>query len=404
MKRVSDAESLRDRLAGLLQREGTLRDPEVERAIRTVPRHVFVPNAPLEVAYEDRVIRLKDCDGVLVSSLSQPAMIVEMLQQLEVREGDRILEIGTGSGYTTALLAALTGPNGSVVSLDLEADLVEAATVRFSSLGLSHIRAFARDGALGYEPDAPYDRILLTVCVTDIQGAWWEQLQPGGRIVLPLSFNGVQKSIAFQESEGRLESRSAIDCGFVMLRGSAQHESVQRIKENPDVYLSADSRPHIDTDGLIERLLHQDPLWERVPGDYTPRDFHAGAMLWLALHDERFCRIETGNDAPPHLPALLLPYGESRLTIGLCDRDSIALLGFRLDPPRSPALFTAQFGPMNALAMKLRETLEAWDRAGRPGKRGLDVVATRANSAPGREIAAGTVVNREHSTFALNLR
>ncbi|MDP9018576.1 MAG: methyltransferase domain-containing protein, partial [Candidatus Eremiobacteraeota bacterium] len=341
-----------------------------------VPRHRFTASSSLEVAYDDRVIRLKEDHGVLISSLSQPAMIVEMLQQLDVQEGSRVLEIGTGSGYTTALLAELTGRDGRVVSIDLEPDLVAQAQTCFAALGYEQIYAFAGDGTAGDAPHAPFDRILLTVCVTDIEQAWWDQIAPGGRIVLPLSFNGVQKSIAFAEYDGMLTSSSTIDCGFVMVRGASQRTTTYRLSEDPEIYLSAEGETSIDRAAILARLTHDAPLILEVPGEYSTRDFYAGAMLWLALHDERFCRLELGTKTGRPIPALLAPSSGNQVTIGLCSADSIALLGFQYRvAPRLPLLYVSQYGGNNALSDRLFDLLRQWDEAGRPGGNGIKVTA-----------------------------
>ena len=399
--RMGDASVLRGQLADRLRREGVLRDSDVERAVRRVPRHLFSPETPLELAYDDRVIRLKEADGILISSLSQPAMIVEMLQQLEVRPGDRVLEIGTGSGYTAALLGELTGPKGSVVSIDLEADLVAAANDRFAGLGLSHVWAFTGDGSQGDAAHAPFDRILLTVCATDIEAAWWDQLARGGRIVLPLSFNGVQKSIAFVENDGILRSDGAIDCGFVMVRGAAKTEQMLRLSSDPEFFLSTESAANIDPVALTDRLLNEEPIWQRLSQPFAAKDFYAGATLWLAVHDRRFCRLETSGERTQRMPTLLVPVAGSRLTIGLCERDAIALLGFRLEAnPRAQALFVATYGPARGLEDRLDSLLLQWERAGRPGRRGLEVTAVRAGMRiPPHEITV--VVQRPATTFFL---
>ncbi|GAC1356467.1 MAG: hypothetical protein NVSMB31_17120 [Vulcanimicrobiaceae bacterium] len=395
---------MRAQLADRLAREGTLRDPAVARAVRRVPRHLFTASSPIEVAYDDRVIRLKEQDGVLISSLSQPAMIVEMLQQLDVHPGHRVLEIGTGSGYTTALLAELSGPSGLVVSIDLEADLVAQAVDCFDALGYEHICAFAGDGAAGDLSRAPFDRILLTVCVNDIEPGWWDQISTGGRMVLPLSFNGVQKSIAFAEEQGTLVSRSSIDCGFVMLRGASQRPATYRLSEEPEIFLSAEGATVIDQAAILARLCAEEPLVQQVKGQYATRDVYAGAMLWLALHDDRFCRLEINSQTMPPVPALLSPVNGNCLTIGLCSADSIALLGFEhRAAPQLPVLYVAQYGPDTALRDRLQELLAQWDTAGRPGGRGVEVVAIQ-NASPRPHPQHFTVaVRRPASTFYLTM-
>ncbi|MHB8357159.1 MAG: class I SAM-dependent methyltransferase [Vulcanimicrobiaceae bacterium] len=216
-----DALALRERMVSRLKAAGTIRSPAVERALRAVPRHAFIPNVPMEEAYADGVVFVKAHAGLTISSASQPTMIALMLEQLEVAPGSRILEIGTGSGYNAALLAHLTGPNGFVTTVELEADLAGAAQRALALFGTANVRVVTGDGSGGYPGDGPYDREIVTACALDIAPAWWEQLRDGGRLVVPLALDQVQRSIAFERDGSLLRSASVIDCAFVALRGSA---------------------------------------------------------------------------------------------------------------------------------------------------------------------------------------
>ena len=119
------AEQLRDALVDELLEAGMVRTPRVEMAMRTVPRHVFLPGTPLRRAYANEVVQTKrDADGVPISAASQPSIVGAMLEQLGVSPGMRILEIGAGTGYNAALLAYLTGDRGEVVTVDVDDDIV----------------------------------------------------------------------------------------------------------------------------------------------------------------------------------------------------------------------------------------------------------------------------------------
>src|SRR5579863_5072467 len=136
--RVNHQGELRERLVRHLEETRVLTSPAVAAAMRTVPRHIFVPGERLAEAYEDRAIAIKERDGAVISSISQPSMIVQMLQLLDVRAGMRVLEIGTGSGYNAALLAAVCAP-GSVVTVDIEADLIERARTALDVIDASNV-------------------------------------------------------------------------------------------------------------------------------------------------------------------------------------------------------------------------------------------------------------------------
>ncbi len=214
-----EAEARRQALVDDLKREGLLPSPRVEAAFRRVPRHLFLPGLAPEDAYRDDAIPTKRVDGVTVSASSQPAIMAIMLGQLDVQPGDRVLEIGTGTGYNAALLAELAGDDGRVVSVDIDAELVHAARHHLAAAGYPRLEVVCADGFHGYAAAAPYDRIVLTVGAWDVAPAWWKQLRPGGLLVLPLGIGAPQKSVAFQREGGGLASRSVRACGFMPLRG-----------------------------------------------------------------------------------------------------------------------------------------------------------------------------------------
>ena len=214
-----DAAALRARLVDGLIASGVLHTPEVERALRIVPRHLFLPGVPLPDAYADIAIPTRWEDGIAVSSASQPAIVAIMLEQLQVAPGMRILEIGAGTGYNAALLAELTGASGSVVTLDIDPDITAEAVAHLATAGYARVLPLPVDGAAGWPEGAPYDRLMLTVGVSDLTPAWFDQLADGGVIVAPLWLGGSEASVAFRKREGMLVSESLAPCGFMRLRG-----------------------------------------------------------------------------------------------------------------------------------------------------------------------------------------
>jgi|SRR5690348_8182226 len=213
-------DALRARLVVLLQMTGVLRDPAVERAFRAVPRHRFLPGVSLAEAYADTAIATHWENGVAVSSASQPSMVAIMLEQLRVEPGMRVLEIGAGTGYNAALLAALAEPSGAVTTLDIDTEIVAEAREHLAAAGYPAVRAIATDGATGWAEGAPYDRIILTVGASDIAPAWLAQLREGGLLVIPLWLGGAEASIAFRKRGGILISEALSPCGFMRLRGA----------------------------------------------------------------------------------------------------------------------------------------------------------------------------------------
>ncbi|PJF48900.1 MAG: methyltransferase, FxLD system [Candidatus Thermofonsia Clade 3 bacterium] len=232
-----EAIRLRNAMVDRLVRDGYVRRASVEAAFRATPRHRFVPRIPLREAYADRAIVTKQATGRPVSSISQPAMIAIMLEQLALPHGRRVLEIGTGTGYTAALMAHIVGESGRVVTVDIDEDLVAGAQANLAAAGCAgRVRVICGDGADGWPDGAPYDRIILAVGATDIAPAWRAQLQPDGRLVLPLDFRntGAQFCIAFDAAADHLIARSFEPCGFIRLRGAlAQERPARRSAPEP---------------------------------------------------------------------------------------------------------------------------------------------------------------------------
>ncbi len=147
-----------------------------------------------------------------------------MLDAFDVKPGMRALEIGAGSGYNAALLAHLVGDDGHVVTVDLEDFLVEKARRQLAAASFTQVQVVRGDGALGYPPSAPYDRIVATVGLPDIPPAWPEQLAPGGRIVAPLHMGGAAQYhvlVSLEQREGYLEGLGLESLRMVLFRGVA---------------------------------------------------------------------------------------------------------------------------------------------------------------------------------------
>jgi protein-L-isoaspartate(D-aspartate) O-methyltransferase len=220
LRRMGAADRARARLVDELRVAGRLRSAAVEEAFRAVPRHLFLPEVPLARAYADEAVAVQAVDGVTTSSASQPSMMAIMLDQLDLRPGHRVLEIGAGTGYNAALMARIVGPAGAVVAVDIDPDLVESAARHLADAGVDGVELVCADGALGFGPSAPYDRIVLTVGSGDVRPEWVAQLAPGGRLLLPLAVRGTQLSVALDlGADGVLRSDSASRCAFVRLRG-----------------------------------------------------------------------------------------------------------------------------------------------------------------------------------------
>ncbi len=146
-------------------------------AFERVPRELFVPEEYREHAYVDTALPIGRG-----ATISQPTVIAEMLALLSPNPGEKILEVGTGSGYTAALLSEL---GARVVSVEIDPSLAEEAAKRLRALGYN-VKVVVGDGGAGYPPEAPYDGIICHAAVPNIPEPWVEQLREGGRIVAPV--------------------------------------------------------------------------------------------------------------------------------------------------------------------------------------------------------------------------
>ena len=166
-----------------------------------------------------------------------------MLEQLRVRRGMSVLEIGAGTGYNVALLAELVGPNGSVVSIDIQADVAAHARRTLKREGYPDVRIVRGDGARGLRSAAPFDRIVATAACWQIPRDWVRQLEGGGVLVLPLRLNLAHVGVAFRKQGEDLVSFSATPCGFMPLQGGAGRRRGRRLggPQSP-IYLSSDYR------------------------------------------------------------------------------------------------------------------------------------------------------------------
>ena len=157
-----------------------------------------------------------------LSTVSQPAAVAMMLEGFDVRPGMKVLEIGAGSGYNAALLALLAGETGHIVTVDIEDFLVEKARCNLAATGFEHVEVVHGDGAFGHPPGAPYDRIVATVGLPDIPGAWAGQLEPNGKIVVPLHLAGEPQDhelVCLGMGTGCLEGVGLASLQMVLFRG-----------------------------------------------------------------------------------------------------------------------------------------------------------------------------------------
>ena len=243
-----------------LRKRGGLTDPRVAAALGRVPRHVFVPGASLPEAYADQAIVTRYRDGWPASSASQPAMVATMLEQLRLPEGGSVLEIGAGTGYNAALLSALVGASGRVVTVDIDPEVADEARDHLAVAGAANVEVICGDGAEGWPGRAPYDGVIVTAGASDLAPAWASQLAPGGRLVVPLSIRGVQQCVALAPADGHLRSVAVCGCQFMPLTGAmANGDQRLPVPGHPGVYLQAAAETDVDAALVADVLGHRGP-------------------------------------------------------------------------------------------------------------------------------------------------
>ncbi len=187
-----------------------IRDGKVLRAMRATPRHLFVPTVLRFLAYEDRPLPIG-----YGATISQPFVVAWMTELLQPGPTDRVLEIGTGSGYQSAVLAHLAQ---SVYTIEIVPELAQSATKRLAELGYRNVTVREGNGYEGWANEAPFDRIIFTAAAKDMPAALLHQLAPGGRLVGPVGTGFFQKlTVVYKPRTGPLRVHSVGEVGFVSM-------------------------------------------------------------------------------------------------------------------------------------------------------------------------------------------
>ena len=201
----------RRRLVETLQDSG-IRDLAVLRAFEAVPRHLFVPTGVRHRAYEDSALPIGNGQ-----TISQPSIHARYLQELQLTGREKVLEIGTGSGYQTVLLSHLVS---QVFSIERIGALMDSARAIIAKLGTGNVSLLQGDGTLGWRDYAPYDAILVSAAAPDVPRALAEQLAEGGRMLIPVGGRDEQVLYVITRRGDQLERRAIGPVRFVPLVGA----------------------------------------------------------------------------------------------------------------------------------------------------------------------------------------
>ncbi len=197
-----------------------IRDERVLRAMGEVPRHCFVPEAMRHLAYADAPLPIGNNQ-----TISQPLIVAIMLEALELEPNDRVLDIGTGSGYQAAVLSELVD---HVISVEIIPELARQARRLLRLLGYHNVSVLQGDGSLGLVEEAPFDAIVAAAAPQEVPTALVEQLAPGGRLVLPVGPAFAQSLLRLRNTRSGIEVTDLGPCAFVPLKSP-------RARETPDL-------------------------------------------------------------------------------------------------------------------------------------------------------------------------
>jgi protein-L-isoaspartate(D-aspartate) O-methyltransferase len=402
----TDLAAMRGELADRLLDGGRVRSGEVADAFRNVPRHVFVPEVDPAQAYADEAIPVKwAADGRAISSSSQPAIMAVMLEQLRLEPGQRVLEIGTGTGYNAALLARLVGETGAVVTVDIDEGLADAARQRLIATGYPAVVVATGDGAAGWPGGAPYDRVIVTASARDLAPGWISQLGDGARLVVPLSLRGVMQSVAFVRAGDHLVSTSVVPCGFMPLQGElAGRDPVRPLGDIPGVFLHLEDDRDLDLAALHAALSQPGqavPTGVTITGSYV----FEGLGLWLVLHDPDVGELMAVGQAAGRglIPAVNNRFPNWASTTVLAGETSMAAIARPAGSEQADDFeaWVRGYGPDGGrLAGRLAAGIRGWESAGRPAPWTLRVRAYPA--ATGAREHAGITIATPHTRFLLD--
>lgn len=186
-------------------------DPAVLVAMRDIPRHLFIPEEFRDAAYHDRPLPIGSGQ-----TISQPYIVALMTSLLELKPGDRVLEIGAGSGYQAAILSKLAR---NVVTIERLPEIASKARDVLQGLGIYNVRVIVGDGTLGYSADAPYDGIIITAASPDVPSPLIDQLADGGRLVAPVGSRDLQQLVRVTRQGSLINRENFGGVVFVPLLG-----------------------------------------------------------------------------------------------------------------------------------------------------------------------------------------
>ncbi|TDQ00648.1 methyltransferase, FxLD system [Labedaea rhizosphaerae] len=380
-----------------LREMGAVRSDRVAEVFRAVPRHWFTPGAPLDKAYAPRdAVHMKhDEQGRPISTVSSPQLQGSMLEQADIQPGMSALEIGSG-GVNAAMMSWLTGPEGRVVTVDIDPDVTARARQLLDAAGYQRVQVVLADADNGVPEHASYDRIIVTVGAWDIPPAWVEQLAPGGRLVVPLRMRGLTRSLELVREGNHLVSRSSLMCGFVAMQGAgANGGQMLPIRDGKAELQFDDGWPGPERPALEGALdTSRVDAWSAVMvGGMESLDL---LQLRLATTFSGFGRLAADEDQRPVLVEQGCIFFDSAVALP----DSFAYLVARRSAGGSE-LGVHAFGPhAQDLAEAMVEQIQVWDQRYRGGPDPDFAIWPR--DTPDDELPDGLVIDKRRCRISIS--
>jgi len=294
----------------------------------------------LATLYSDRALVLfGDDDDDVPSTISQPSFVLRMLDMLQLERGQKVFELGTGSGWNAGLMGNLVGSEGCVYSLELIPEIAQTAAATIDGLGIKNVKVIEADGGEGYVAGAPYDRAIFSAGAYDLPQPFFEQIKEGGLLLIVIKSEGGGDTLFLLRKEHEhFQSIEALPCGFVQMRGKYQLDSLKpiQLEELPE------------WSELKNKLINTRPFWWGGKGkqDFPWRTL--GIRSFLGITERSFRAFKTEKNE--HL--------REQHYFGLWDQEQRSLVIAKDDLLLSYGNSTAE--------KRLIKSLEHWIRLGMP--------------------------------------
>lgn len=402
----SSIAEMRDRAVEELTKDGAIASTAVAGAMRTVPRHLFVPEVGPEDAYDPyrSVVTKRDADGNALSSVSDMHVQSFMLEQAQITPGMNLLEIGSG-GYNAALMAEMTGPPGRVTTVDIDDWVTDRARRMLDAAGYSRVNVVLADAEEGVPEQAPYDRILVTVGAWDIPPAWVEQLADDGRLTVALRMRGLSRTVTFEKAGGHLVSVSSKLFGFVPMQGAGAHQARLLVLRDGEVTLRFDDDFDIDP-GLLAGVFATSRVEEWSGALIGTHELLDTVQMWLSTTLPGFCWVVIDPDRDTGV--ISLPRNRTA-ALAVVDGADFAYVTTRpaaeaaegTETTASVEFGVHAYGPDAArLAEQVAKQLRVWSREHRGGPG--PVFRVFPAGTPDDALPAGRVIDKVHSRIVIS--